>query len=139
MKSKQLLILIALIIIAVIGITSAAYSCYKIKGSISMPMKLIVSNTLGFTTETEMLNFGEARPGDTAIRIVEIKNPNKTPVEVVFFSHGQLAEWVQKEPIYLNNHEAKNITISAKIPANAEKGTYTGVLRVLFKKTNQNS
>ena len=136
MKSKQLLILIAIIIMAVIGLTSAAYSYYKIKGSVSMPMKLIVSDRLGFTTETDILNFGEARPGDTAIRIVEIKNPNKTPVEAVFFSHGQLANWVQKEPIYLNNHEAKNITISAKIPENADKGTYTGVLRVLFKKAD---
>ncbi len=139
MKTKQLLILIALIMIAVIGATSAIYSYYKIKGSVSMPMKLVVSDKLGFTTATEMLNFGEARPGDTAMRIVEIKNPNKTPVEALFFSHGQLTEWVQKEPIYLNKYEAKNITISAKIPANAEKGTYTGVLRVLFKKTKQNS
>ena len=134
MKSKQLLILIAIMIIAVIGATSGTYAYYKIKGSVSMPMKLIVSDKLGFTTETEILNFGEARPGDTAIRIIEIKNPNKTPVEAVFFSHGQLAKWVQKEPIYLNNYEAKNITISAKIPANAEKGEYTGVLRVLFKR-----
>jgi len=139
MKSKQFLILIAIIILAVTGTTSAVYSYYKIKGSVSMPMKLIVSDRLGFTTDTDFLNFGEARPGDMAIRIVEIKNPNKTPVEAVFFSHGQLAEWVQKEPIYLNNYEAKNITISAKIPAKAEKGTYEGVLRVLFKKTNQNS
>jgi lipopolysaccharide export LptBFGC system permease protein LptF len=136
MKPNQLLVLIILIIIAVIGTTSAVYSYYKIKGSVSMPMKLIVSEKLGFTTETEMLNFGEARPGDTAIRIIEIKNPNNMRVKVNFFLHGQLAKWVQKEPIYLNNYEAKNITISAKIPENAEKGTYEGVLRVLFNKAD---
>jgi len=121
---------------AIAGITAATYAHYKIKGSISMPMKLIVSDKLGFTTETEILNFGEARPGDTSIRIVELKNPNKTPVMVHFFSHGQLKEWVEKEPIYLNNYEAKNITISARIPENAQKGEYTGVLRVLFKKAD---
>lgn len=135
MNIKKLLLLVIIIIIFFAGTTAIIFTQYKIKASIVIPMKIIASNQLGFNTDTEILHFGEARPGDTGIRTIEIKNTNDLPVTAYFFTHGEMKNWVQKEPIYLNTQESKNITISAKIPENTEYGEYTGVLQIVFKKT----
>jgi uncharacterized membrane protein len=134
MKAK-LLILIICVIILFSGITMIVFTKYKIQSTITIPMKIEVSDKIGLTTETEILNFGKARPGDDGIRRVEIKNPDNSPVTAYFFPQGDLKNWVKKEPIYLNKHESKNVTISAKIPANTEFGVYEGVLKVVFKRT----
>ncbi len=135
MNKKQLLILAIFIILIFAGITMITFSYYKIKASITIPMKIIVSEKIGLTTETEILHFGQARPGDSGIRSIEIKNLNKVPVTAYFLTQGDIKNWVKKEPIYLNKQESKNITISAKIPENAGFGEYTGVLKIVFKRT----
>jgi hypothetical protein len=134
MKKTQLLILAICFILIFAGITMIIFSQYKIKASMVIPMTIGVSDRLGFTVETDMLRFGEARPGDVAIRTAEIKNFNDFRVKANFFSHGEIKDWVNIEPIYLNNYEAKNITISAKIPSDAQEGTYNGTLRIIFIK-----
>jgi len=132
---KKLIILIILVIIIAASVTMIFYTKYRIKASITMPMQLEVGDKIGFTTETEILNFGKARPGDTPIRIIELKNENKVGVTAYFSTHGDLEKWVYQEPIYLNKFESKNVTISAKIPKNTDFGIYRGVLRVIFKKS----
>lgn len=134
MKKTQLLILAICVILIFAGITMIIFSQYKIKASMTIPMTIWVSDSLGFTTETDILRFGRARPGDVAIRTAEIKNLNDFRVKASFFSHGEIKNWVNIEPIYLNNYEAKNITISAKIPSDAKKGTYNGTLRIILTK-----
>jgi hypothetical protein len=110
------------------------FSQYKIKASMTIPMTIIVSDSLGFTVETDMIRFGRARPGDVATRISEIRNLNDFRVKANFFSHGEIKDWVNIEPIYLNKYEAKNMTISARIPSDAQKGTYNGTLRIILIK-----
>ncbi|MBW2968567.1 hypothetical protein KY314_00405 [Candidatus Woesearchaeota archaeon] len=134
MKTNKFILLIILIIIIFSGISMIFFSEYKIKGSISLPMKIQVAEKLGFTLETEILDFGKAMPGNIATRPAVITNPNNVAVYAHFCSHGDMENWVKKQSIYLNKHESKNITISAKIPKNVEFGEYTGVLRIVFKR-----
>lgn len=138
-KNKQrtqgfnlLLILIcaALITAGAVLLFFSLFAVYKVY---DIPMIVEVSDHSGFNTDTDMVNFGKAAPGNSNTRIIVMSHDYKKPLRIQFKKSGNISDFVDiPESFYLESGLTKEIGLNAVIPASAAEGTYTGTLRVYF-------
>ena len=134
-KTSQLVILLLCLALITAGIMLLFFSLYAIYKVYDIPMKIEVGNVSGFNTDTDAVNFGKARPGNSNSRIIVMSHEYKKPLLVHFKKSGNISRFVDlPDDFYLEPQLNKEISINAVVPETASRGTYTGTLTVYFRR-----
>jgi len=82
------------------------------------------------------LHFGTAPPGSSSSRTLVFDSSDPRPSKVIIKSYGQIKDWIiaSENNFILESNEDKNVTLTILIPQNAEFGSYTGKIKLIFRK-----
>ena len=99
-------------------------------------MFLIVDEKIGFDVDESYVHFGSVMPEGSSEKTIVLTNIHSEPLKVNMKTVGELSDWINitENNFILNEYAAKNVTLIANVPFNAEYGNYTGKLIVLFRK-----
>jgi len=134
MKLYQLCVIIVAVAVITLGITAIAFSNYKVLDEWAIPYNLtVISSGIGFITDVSIpLQFGEAHPGATIERFIDIGNSKPYPINVKLSGKGETANWImkRKEHRIIYPGETFKKSVKLQIPDDAEHRDYNGVLIV---------
>jgi hypothetical protein len=127
-----MLVCAALITVGAVLLFFSLFAVYKVY---DIPMIIDISDHSGFNTDTDMVNFGKAVPGNSNTRIIVMSHDYRKPLLIQFKKSGNISDFVDvPESFYLDPGLTKEISLNAVIPESAAEGTYTGNLRVYFRR-----
>lgn len=97
-------------------------------------VQLTVSNIIGFNVGTDALYLGAVPPGNSANRMIHIRNDRFLFGRVNIKTEGAPADWlyVSDNNFYLKKDETKDINVRAVVPKDAAYGEYNGTIKVYF-------
>lgn len=126
---NRILIVALLTLILIIGFMISSFFEYD-----KMDVQLTVSNILGFNVGTDALYLGAVPPGNSANRMIHIKNDRFLFGRVNIKTEGDSADWiyVSDNNFYLKRNEIKDINVRAIVPKDAAYGDYNGTIKVYF-------
>jgi len=134
-KSNQLIVLMVCAALVAVGLVMLFFSLFAIYKAYEVDMTVFVSNASGFNTDTDMLNFGKAAPGNANSRMMVMSHDYKKPLLVSFRKSGNISGFVDlPEEFYLEPGLTKEVSINAIIPIEAQQGRYDGKLTVYFRR-----
>jgi len=88
-----------------------------------------VNATLGvleFPNDSQF-EIGSVEPGKKSFpKALPAINPGVMPVKGIVYGTGDLSNFVDKKTFYVDSGKVSNIPITAKVPEDAKKGSYTG-------------
>jgi hypothetical protein len=122
----------ALITVGLVLLFFSMYAVYKVY---EVPMVVKVSDRSSFNTDSDMINFGKAVPGNTNTRSMVLAHDHSKPLLISFKKEGNISGFVAlPDDFYLEPGLSKEVNINAAIPMDAPQGDYTGTLTVYFRK-----
>ncbi len=131
-----LVILIAVLLTA--GITSIAYSFYKILDykEFDISVQVTKEKHIGFNLDPGVFNFGKVPLGSTAKRNATMNHKYPDEIIVRMKVSGNVRELINLDKNYflLEPNVVEQIEVSAKIPSNQTLGNYSGKLKVYFER-----
>jgi hypothetical protein len=132
---SKLLALVACSVFVTIGIVLLFFSFYAVFKVYDLEMSIIVSDKSGFNTDTDKVNFGKAMPGNSNSRVIVMEHDYGRPLLIHFKESGNISRFVQlPDDFYLEPGLSKEVTLSATVPKDAQKGYYEGRLKVYFRR-----
>lgn len=98
---------------------------------------LTVGSYVGFNVNSSALFFGTITAGGTGSREIIVNNHGALPRKVQVETSGNLSDWVKVSDnnFVLQGYENKSLEVNATVPEDAEFGNYTGILKLIFKKS----
>ncbi len=84
--------------------------------------------------KSNILNFGGTFPGTTVIKTVNTPEEHN-PAYVTIVPEGDIANWLAISESAFLLIDPKQITVSLKVPADANEGSYSGHIRIRYSKT----
>ena len=118
-----------------IGLVLLFFSFYAVFKVYDLKMSLVVSDKSGFNTDTDMVNFGKAMPGNSNSRVIVLSHDHKKPLLMHFEGSGNISRFVvMPDDFYLEPSLSKEVTITAVVPRDAQKGSYEGDMKVYFRR-----
>lgn len=102
-----------------------------------MDIRVVSENVVGVTTDTDALHFGKTPPGGGASRIIILENKDQKPYFIQIKIFGNITQFitVSDNNFSIEPRTAKNVTVTATVPENANPGYYDGVLQAIFMNT----
>lgn len=100
-----------------------------------LDMFLTVSNYTGFNVDTDAIYFGTIPNGGSGKRIILLHNLDVNS-EVLIKKEGNFMDWIllEENNFFMEANESKNVSVSVRVPADADYGNYTGKLKIVFKR-----
>lgn len=93
-----------------------------------------ISNSTAWNMETNRLNFGKMKKGDSSARFVYVVNDEDQDLIINIKAEGEMKDWLSyPKEFELLKDSAKEIHIGARAPG-LPKGNYTGKLSVIYLK-----
>lgn len=119
--------------------TGIAYVVTQFKAAHSIPMTLQVmeSGPTGFDLNLSVMTFGRLQPGGALSRYFDVDNADGDTVKVVAKARGSIAQFIVINPavsIMTPDQQKLTIQVEARIPDDAEPGSYTGTFYVYVMK-----
>ncbi|MFC1741511.1 hypothetical protein ACFL3V_03170 [Nanoarchaeota archaeon] len=140
MKKKRLgtnplIMILACIALLTVGIVLLFFSLFAIYQVYDIEMAVEISDKSGFNTDTDMLNFGKARPSNSNSRTIVMSHEYKKPLLVHFKKTGNISRFVDlPDDFYLEPGLTKEIVFTSTIPNKAAQGNYSGTLTVYLRR-----
>jgi hypothetical protein len=138
MKKVSLLFFILTLVLA-----GAAVWSYPLETSEeTLPVTINVTDVggrlVGFSvsaTEPKELDFGSTFHGTTVIKTVNLSRGIEPPALVSLSPEGIIAPWTEVSDGEFLLVRPKQVQVSMKVPSDAREGTYSGRIRIVYKKT----
>jgi len=99
-------------------------------------MQVIIGPEIGFSESIESLNFGNAPPGSTIIKSIDIENTKPYDVNVKITLSGNISKsiTVSENNFLINTNEKKKVNFTLTTIPSTRQGNYTGTATVFIKK-----
>ena len=134
-RGPRLLLMVVCSAFVTIGLVLLFFSFYAVFKVYDLKMSLVVSDKSGFNTDTDMINFGKAMPGNSNSRVIVLSHDHHKPLLIHFEGSGNISAFVSiPDDFYLEPGLSKEVTLSAVVPKDAQKGSYDGDLKVYFRR-----
>jgi hypothetical protein len=118
-----------------VGIVLLFFSMYAVYQLYDIPMTVNVSDRSSFNTDSDMINFGKAVPGNANTRTIVLSHGYGRPLLISFRESGNISRFVAlPDEFYLEPGLSKEVSVSATIPKDAPQGRYDGTLTVYFRR-----
>lgn len=136
---KKYIFYLALLLVVIISsfLTYKFYNYYIIEETFILDMEVKVDDHFGLNADTDALKFGRLMPGTSALRSISVGNNATFPLKVAILKSGQMKDWVKvsENNFVLKINESKSIIFEAYAPENLDFGNYSGIVKIIFKKT----
>jgi hypothetical protein len=136
-KKRELNLALVLVCVSLItvGAVLLFFSFYAVYQAYDLRMAVVVSDTSGFNTDTEFINFGKAMPGNSNSRVIVVSHDYEKPLLIHFKKSGNISSFVPlPDDFYLEPGLSREVTITAAVPSTAQKSSYDGRLTVYFRR-----
>jgi len=137
MRTKQLLILIALIIILTVSMTTLYYSYFKVVKVERAEYSFWVQSHVGLVGDKDAVKFGGVTPGGVGKRYLSFRNTFEFPVKIKIQVNGDDSEWISAldNDFVLQPAESREISLIVSVPVFATYGNRTGVVIAHYIRT----
>ena len=134
--NKTLLITLTAVSLAFILSITVLYSRSNIVYYKEFQMYLNVGDYVGINVDNSALFFGTTSKGGSSSRNVTLGNNFDMPLKIDIKAYGSLSKWtyVSDNGFWMPPNSSSNVTISIHVTEDAEKGAYTGTLKIEFRK-----
>ena len=136
MKPLQVLLILAVAAVSTF-VVALIYSTSGVVAEETQPIfvKVVQGRTIGFNLETERVNFGKLRPGDTGERTIIINNNRSQQHRIKIGVSGEVDGWIfpSQSNFIMEPHTEQEVYLRMRVPS-VEPGNYTGTLHVYFTK-----
>jgi hypothetical protein len=103
-----------------------------------IPVGLKIGSPSGFDLDSEILSFGVISFGASSVRKLLIENNYDFPVNAELSVKGDIKDFLYfDEKIFLETGENKEIIIRARVPEDCEDGSYSGIFKIVLKKSRK--
>lgn len=134
-KSHKLILILACAALITVGAVLLFFSLFAVYKVYDIPMEIDIADHSGFNTDTDAVDFGKAKPGNSNTRVIVMSHEYKRPLLIHFKKTGNISRFVDlPDDFYLEPGLTKEMNINAIIPENTAEGTYEGNLRVYFRR-----
>ena len=136
MKKYKLLVLLLTLFLILVCIGILLYPSYIIIDVRTLGMELKVEDAVGFKLDNDAIYFGATKPGGMSKRNINMSNDYDFPLSVSINIKGNISEFVSvsENHFVLMPAEQKIITYYAVTNKNTEKGVYTGITSIMFRR-----
>ncbi|MBT7903014.1 hypothetical protein HN587_04050 [Candidatus Woesearchaeota archaeon] len=137
MKKMTLFILFFLVLLFSIGITSLAYSSYKVVEKSTMLYDFKVNGSIvGINVDPDAIHFGMVPGGSSSERKVFVTNSHDVPVNVKIYAVGDYPDLVipRNNSFSLEPLEKFPLFFRVFPPIGIEDGYYSGKIIIIFER-----
>ena len=93
-KNSKLLLMVVCSAFVTIGLVLLFFSFYAVFKVYDLKMSIVVGDRSGFNTDTDMVNFGRAVPGNSNSRVIVLSHDYKRPLLIHFEGSGNISAFV---------------------------------------------
>ncbi|RMF55634.1 hypothetical protein D6745_01405 [Candidatus Woesearchaeota archaeon] len=131
------LVLIFIVGVLSIILTLFLYSFYSVAFVKYVPMSVEVGRGVGFSLDTDILDFGKTFPGGVLSREIIVSHNVDERLKARIIPTGEIKDWVylSDNNFHLAKNEVRKLAVFVYVPKNTSFGNHTGTLRVFFQRT----
>lgn len=133
MKTNKIILMSAIIVFIGIAVTSMLYVNYKVVSVEEIGFDLEIGNEMGFNIDTDAIHFGRVPLGGSSKKQINLTNNKEFDVLIVVQKDSEINDWISigENKFVLVPGENKEVSISIKIPLDAEYDKYEGKIKVV--------
>jgi hypothetical protein len=139
MKRKRIAIMSLAAVLAVIAGAASSYLLLQNflvfeAHEVRMDITVVDGILMGVNTDTDALHFSKIVRGSEGLRNITLDNGDIRPHLVQIKTFGNISGfiYVSENSFVMGPHTRKNVTVTAKVPADAQLGRYEGTLQAIF-------
>lgn len=98
-------------------------------------VKFEVGDNLGFSVNTDSLDFGRLVPGSSNSRNLDIENTYNFPVNLKIYAGKNIKDFlIVEQGIKIDSKDKTKVSVTLEVPEDMAYGNYSGKIKFEFRK-----